>query len=708
MIVGSRRRELVDRLRSADREIRLCAPPGYGKSTFAVLLRDSGIAVSIRESRHAGTPSSAGDAIVVGPRELAFDGEEIAKAFSGTPVSPGILVRVEEMTGGWPVGVLYARRLARLDKLERALDDPSDPSLDDLYDYIDEQVLLPSDKTERASLLAAAAVPAQQQNAQVSFAQHPLIRSCMCVRHAPEMRRYCRRRAAATKRAHDALAAATWLIAAGDVTAAAGVLPREQYGPDELRFLAHAPFALLECRPDLWLRAWQERREHISGAQMLREASVIVGILDADGDPQPLRAAYVRFALAQAQEGNTAAALAACDAARTLPGSDDDRELRLLRSALEHRRFGTAIEPLRVLAATAPAESVARPLAFVQLAQDALSRSDREGFESCLRSVGEGRSHDVWFLRGLAGDAAPGDAELERWSRSGNRRVNAFALILRWTAGEVPARDGRDEAFRLVIAAEDRFLEDRARQLLTDARPAVQTRALRIDLFTGRVQLDGREIACAEREGAILFTLAASPARSMPSSRLAAAVWPDRNDSQRRGALKVAVSRLRTRLEFHQIVTVLEGSYSLNAGASVDLHDLECALERFALDGDETRLEPFRTALGASRPARIRDAEWFAHIEQRLVAGSHRLANVMAAAAARRNDTQAMRRIGLDLLNADPCDEEGCSLVVRSYVLEGKRDAARAEYDRFADHLAAALDCAPSLSFGALARSAAG
>jgi DNA-binding SARP family transcriptional activator len=239
-----------------------------------------------------------------------------------------------------------------------------------------------------------------------------------------------------------------------------------------------------------------------------------------------------------------------------------------------------------------------------------------------------------------------------------------------------------------------------------EAPAAALSCGLRIELFRGRALLDDQEIQLAQREAAVLFTLSAAPQRSIDPQRLASVIWPELDAGQSHAALKVAVTRLRSRLGIPGLVRFTNGKYALHDDVRIDLAELTQALQAYERDRDERTIHDFQHLLGSYRPPRLRDAEWFAPIESELVQCSHRLADHLAQPAISRGDVRALQQIGNALLDADACDEEGCALVIRSYMMEGRIDLGRAEYDRFAERLYAELGCEPSFTFESLAATA--
>ncbi|TAM62431.1 hypothetical protein EPN52_00660 [bacterium] len=236
--------------------------------------------------------------------------------------------------------------------------------------------------------------------------------------------------------------------------------------------------------------------------------------------------------------------------------------------------------------------------------------------------------------------------------------------------------------------------------------PTPVARRVAIALFHGRIALDGLEFGATQREAAVLFALAAAPRRALDARRLAGTIWPDLDGDQGRRALKVVVSRLRKRLPEQTLVSPAPGRYGLAPHVGIDLEELTVALAACEQGEDAALLEPFAPLLLASRPPRLRDAEWFAPIETLVIEAANRLGHQLARSALARGDGHALRQLGRAKLDADPTDEEGCTLLVRGYLLEGYREAALRAYDRFAERLRGELGCEPSLTFEGMAAAA--
>lgn len=534
MIIGKRRLAITNELRTQDAAIRIWAPPGYGKSVFAQLLRETGCRAPLHEQRTMREPRP-GAGLIVGAADLAFDDEEIALVFSGAGCAETEIAGVRTLTEGWPAGVLYCLRLARLGVLQTAMQDLADPAFADLFEYIEQRIYRQATRAQRLRLLLG----------QVGFCAIPLVRAAMRALHADEIQHACLHRARGALRKSAYAQAAQWFIAGGRASD-------------------------LQAHPRAWLTAAEQRLQDAGALAFVSEASSVAKALEQSGDAAACAKAILWLATAHARNGNMRAALVTCDRA------GDDAAVNALR---------------RELARNIQAHPPPKP-------------------------------------------------------------------------SDPPA--------------------------------------LHIQLFHGRVVLGDREIRLAQREAAVLFSLAAHPARSIEARRLAEIIWPELDADQGRAALKVAVARLRGRLQQPGAIRAINGAYLLSADVRVDLQDVIEALESYEKDGDHSALWAQQGIFSSYCPSSVREAPWFARIEPALAQASHRLAQHLERVAVARGDARTLRRIGDALLSADFCNEDGCAMVARAYLMEGRDDLARAAYDQFAERLRAELGCKPSLQFEAI------
>jgi DNA-binding SARP family transcriptional activator len=375
-------------------------------------------------------------------------------------------------------------------------------------------------------------------------------------------------------------------------------------------------------------------------------------------------------------------------------------ELPLIRGAIEARHAGE-LQAVRLHRA----RSAARRSAYVQAARYFMAAGNAGEAAGCLVKCTAAQRDDA-LAASLPFESLRHHPDL--WLNSCDIRLEqigaeafaseaaAIAAILEATPdGAAHARRLREKLAAPIAArsGEPEHITDRA----AEGR-------LRIELFDGKAVLGERNVQLTQREEAVLFTLAAARGRALDAQRLAKTIWPELDAAQGRAALKVAVSRLRARLENTAFVRFKDGKYMLDQAAAVDLEDVARALAAYERTGDAREIAALEPLLAAYRPTRLRDALWFAGIESELVRCSHRLAEHFAEIAIARRDPRALRHVGNALLAADACDEEGCKIIVHSHLLEGRADVARSEYDRFAERLRLELGCEPSFSFDSLPR----
>ncbi len=728
MIASPRRQELANELRRAGRPITLCAPPGYGKSAFAAMLRDNGVHTPIEESR--ARPKRSG-AVIVGPSQLAFDEVEMRLLFAPFGLSRAALGQIVELTRGWPAGALYFRRLVHLGLLDEALTDLRSAAYDDLYDYLEEQVLRPCTRRTRGALLLRTAcerdeillvedpasrvtdVPMLLCDADGHKWVHPLLKAAVRARHGTALIAYCLRRSFASERHGKPLLAARWAIVVDYFERGARLFDGIALGEDDRARAATLPFVVLLQHPRLWTAALKEREARSTPHERLAEATAIAQVASQTLSPAAHATVIACVARAHAAMGNVTAAVAACEDPRIADhASSEVRALTLYRSVLLDRLHGGRAAEIRAeLQALAEECSAVVAVAHAQLARNAALQgaqgiADEHWTIACAIAqalpdaalVYEVRAERALVTTFLGGDVPripipPGEDE-------SSIRAQALAALLQLTRSPTNGARQIEDALRLAFEIGDRFVEDAARMLANRERGRG---TIEIALFGGEVRKNGIALACSQRECAVLFTLAAAPDRTMNAERLAESIWTYHDSQSSRRALKVAVSRLRARTEDPALVSFRDGGYVLSATVTIDLADLTAALSAATADGNYERLWRSRNLVKAVRPPRLRDAEWFAPIEAHLRALSHQLARALADSPRARHNAQELSALGLDLLAADPCDEYGCELVLRSYAWEADGRAAVVAYERFAQVVRDELGTVPSPALRALA-----
>lgn len=710
----------MNELRRAERPIALCAPPGYGKSTFAAILRENGVLSPIEESRLR--PKVKGAALV-GPSQLAFDEAEMHMLFALPGLSPTAFERIVELTRGWPAGALYFRRLVRMGLLDDALADLCSPVYDDLYDYLDEQVWKACTERTRDALLFRITcesdenlfvedpasrvkdVPMLLCDADGHNWVHPLLAAAVRARQGKELIAHSLRRSFAVEQSGEPLLAARWAIAAKHFERAAEMLDETALDGNGRAAAAALPFAVLLRHPRLWTATFKERERRRTPRERLLEATMIAQVASRTLSPVEHATVILCVARARMAMGDVMPALAACDDPQVAGyASSEVRALTLYRSILLDRMHGDRGAEIRAgLEALAGESTAVAAMAHAQLARNAALQgiqdiADEHWDVAC--SIAEAMQDAALECEVCAEQALvtivhggapripvePGQAE-------SGMRAQALAALLRLRSSSANGEQRVADALRLALAIGDHFLEDAARMLANRERAGGP---IEITLFGGEVRKNGVVLSCSQRECAVLFTLATVPDRTMNAQRLAESIWSDHDSKSSRRACKVAISRLRARAEDPALVSFRDGRYALSGAVVIDLMDLTAALSVATAEGNYEPLWQFRHLVRATRPPRLRDAEWFAPIEARLHALSHELARALANSPRACRNAQELRALGLDLLVADPCDEYGCELVIRSYAREEDARAAVVAYERFAQVVRDELGTVPS------------
>jgi hypothetical protein len=128
-----------------------------------------------------------------------------------------------------------------------------------------------------------------------------------------------------------------------------------------------------------------------------------------------------------------------------------------------------------------------------------------------------------------------------------------------------------------------------------------------VDVTLARIRRGGAELRLGERELELLMLLAAH-GRAMPALELAELLWPGNDDASARNALKVCISRIRTRLNCKEIIETGGGEVRLSPShVQTDLDRAERLL-RLHDEGSEAALHAARAIL--QRPVPARYAAW--------------------------------------------------------------------------------------------------
>ena len=486
MIASPRRQELANELRRAGRPITLCAPPGYGKSAFAAMLRDRGVHAPIEESR--AHPKRSG-AVIVGPAQLAFDEVEMRLLFAPFGLSRAALGQIVELTRGWPAGALYFRRLVHLGLLDEALADLRSAAYDDLYDYLDEQVLRPCTRRTREALLLRTAcerdeillvedppprvtgIPMLLCDADGHKWVHPLLKAAVRARHGTALIAHCLRRSFASERRGEPLLAARWAIVVEHFERAAGLLDGIALGEVDRSAAAALPFVVFLQHPRLWTAVLKEREARSTPHERLAEATAIAHIASQTLSPAAYAAVISSVARAHAAMGNLTAAVAACEDPRIADHTSPEvRALTLYRSVLLDRLHGgRAAEISAELEALAQERTAGAAVAHAQLARNAALQgaqdiADAHWTAACAIAEAlpdAALGYEVRAERALVATFLGGDVPhipIPLGEDESSIRAQALAALLQLTRSPTNGPRQIEDALRLAFEIGDRFV----------------------------------------------------------------------------------------------------------------------------------------------------------------------------------------------------------------------------------------------------------
>jgi hypothetical protein len=126
-----------------------------------------------------------------------------------------------------------------------------------------------------------------------------------------------------------------------------------------------------------------------------------------------------------------------------------------------------------------------------------------------------------------------------------------------------------------------------------------------VDVTLARVRRAGVEIRLGDRELELLMLLAAA-GRPLPALDLAEMLWPESDDASARNALKVCISRIRSRTGCKDLIVTSGGDVVLSAAhVQVDLDRAERLL-RLAQTGSVAAMHAARAVLSRPLPDRYR------------------------------------------------------------------------------------------------------
>jgi DNA-binding SARP family transcriptional activator len=233
---------------------------------------------------------------------------------------------------------------------------------------------------------------------------------------------------------------------------------------------------------------------------------------------------------------------------------------------------------------------------------------------------------------------------------------------------------------------------------------AVSTASLRIELLGGlRVTVDGRAVPAEHwrrrKPAGVVKLLALAPGHRLHREQLMDALWPDLDPEAAAANLRKALHHARRALADDGSQLVSSGDLLLLGPDDlwIDVDGLRSAAARARRDRDvaayEEAVDLYRDGLlpediyedWASGPRAELEGEYVALLEE--------LASLLEARGELDGAIRAARR----LVSADPLREDAHVLLMRLYVLAGRRGDALRQYERLRDRLAAELGVEPGV-----------
>lgn len=290
--------------------------------------------------------------------QLAFDDTEMHALFAEANVSESLLYRISRFTEGWPVPALACERLAREGDFEAIFDRVDRAAFADLFDYVDDQVLMQLPKAVLRALCAVAGFDdlrteeldrfysaggghrisadltrhfqVARADGQRSSENSPVTRAVVRDRHALEVREAQLELAGSFMEAHEVERAAQCYLQAGDIARAAELLQDAAHGDtlDPVYIFSRLPeaydAAVLSCYPQIWAALIGARRLSEHPDVLVNEASIVLKNLPPDATGAFRNTIVALTAVTQIDAGRLADARAMLESGAT--GSATDSE----------------------------------------------------------------------------------------------------------------------------------------------------------------------------------------------------------------------------------------------------------------------------------------------------------------------------------------------------------------------------------------------
>ena len=226
-----------------------------------------------------------------------------------------------------------------------------------------------------------------------------------------------------------------------------------------------------------------------------------------------------------------------------------------------------------------------------------------------------------------------------------------------------------------------------------------------IEVTSGKVYLDGRELALRGTTLALLVSLA-TDTRDTSIDVLCERLYPGILGDQAYSALKMCIYRARKQLGARGIIETTQRGYRLSENVVIDVRFLPQIVRairaRSIAKAIESRLDAIFDQLVMGRPAAYETWNWFEPIERNLRATAREIGLYLAQGALREGRTEHALEIAHALAQMDPLDETAQELEIRVHLSRGDRASALQAFRRYAEDLHAQHGMEPSPALRAL------
>ncbi len=237
------------------------------------------------------------------------------------------------------------------------------------------------------------------------------------------------------------------------------------------------------------------------------------------------------------------------------------------------------------------------------------------------------------------------------------------------------------------------FVRRRVKRLHVSAASFVD-----IQLLRARVVVNG-SIAQLTAKEFELVALLASTRGVLPRDRIGEALWDHLDPEEWRNNLKVTVYRLRKKLERRDVVIGDDAGYRISPDIEIDLRRAEASTRRRPSeplsDVDRNSLRAVLEEFSAAHISKYERFTWAHSLVARIAEVISSAGLALAQDAASSGDVDAVVAFTNAVREADPYNEDACSLVIAALFEAGRADAARREYRRYSAALQRDLGSSP-------------